>query len=172
MPRRHHDTLRAEYLYTLPPPQYVAQYPRPSTISRALPLALPHGTYPLRRVSGFRARSQSLARRAFVLRERSRCFPGAFPPFGSIPIASPARFQPLGALPSLPPCISMLRERSPCFPGAFPPFGSVPTASPAQFRLSGVRPHAHIGIVRAWRGNHTKSFHQEDEPWHRQQWQR
>ena len=38
--------------------------------------------------------------------------------------------------------------------------------------LSGVCPNAHTGIVRAWRGNHTKSFHQEDEPWQRRQLQR
>ena len=104
---------------------------------------------------------------------------GAFSCFGSAPVASTAHFRPSGVLPRLPRHISDLRECSHDFPDTFSAFGSAPLAFPAQFcpsgafpRLSGVRPKAYIGIVRAWRGNHTKSFHQEDEPWHRQQWQR
>ena len=141
----------------------------------------PSGALPKPRAARFRPSGvlPSLPRRISDLRERSRYFPGAFPTFGSAPKASPAHFRPLGVLPRLPRHIFSLWECSRRFPSAFPCFGSAPLAFPAQFcpsgafpRLSGVRPKAYIGIVRAWRGNHTKSFHQEDEPWHRQQWQR
>ena len=141
----------------------------------------PSGALPKPRAARFRASGAlpSLPRRISDLWECSQGFPGAFPTFGSAPKASPAHFRPSGVLPRLPRHISDLWECSRRFPSAFPCFGSAPLAFPAQFcpsgafpRLSGVRPNAHIGIVRAWRGNHTKSFHQEDEPWHRQQLQR
>ena len=123
-------------------------------------------------VFGFRAHSQSLARLVFVLRECSRGFPGTFSAFGSIPTTSTAHFQTSGAFPRLPLLISGLREHSQGFPGGFSAFGSVPSQRVALLCLSGVCPNAHTGIVRAWRGNHTKSFHQEDEPWQRRQLQR
>ena len=123
---------------------------------------------------------------AFNFQKCFRYFPDAFSAFGRTPRASrgsfscfgsapgdfPAHFQPLGAFPRLPRRISGLRERSHGFHGAFPGFGSIPKVSQAQFCLSGVCPNALTGIVRAWRGNHTKSFHQEDEPWQRRQLQR
>ena len=133
------------------------------------------GALPKPRAARFRASGALplLSRRVFSLWECSQGLPRAFPCFGSVPIASPACFQPLGVLPRLSSCISMLRERSQGFPGVFSAFGSVPKASvAARCAAYGVRPHVHIGIVRAWRGNHTKSFHREDEPWQRQQWQR
>ena len=148
-------------------------------------------------VFGFRGHSQSLARLVFVLRDCSRGFPGTFSAFGSIPTTSTAHFQTSGAFPRLPRRISGLREHSQGFHGVFSAFGSVPSQRSAlltefscgklaQFQPSGAFrrsalhcfvfrggcPNAHTGIVRAWRGNHTKSFHQEDEPWQRRQLQR
>ena len=121
--------------------------------------------------------------RISMLRERSHDFPGAFPGFGSVPTASPAHFRASGAFPRFPLRVFSLRERSVAAQcaayrvflrktRAVSAFGSAPSQRVALLCLSGVCPNAHTGIVRAWRGNHTKSFHQEDEPWQRRQLQR
>ena len=107
---------------------------------------------------GLRERSQSLARLVFVLWERSHAFPEAFSPFGSVPTTFSTHFQSLGAFHRIHRSVFGLREYSIAFIGAVLSFGSLP--------------NAHTGIVRAWRGNHTKSFHQEDEPWQRRQLQK
>ena len=98
-------------------------------------------------VFGFRAHSQSLARRVSVLRERSRCFPGVFSAFGSIPKASPAHFRALGAFPLLSRRVFSLWECSQGFPRAVLSFGSVPAENSRAFGSAPAYSHRHCPRV-------------------------
>ena len=92
------------------------------------------------------------------------------------------RFQPLGVFHrsavrglhrSAVRCLRVFLRKTRAFFWQKPQkFAAFMAKSTKTRGLSGGCPNAHTGIVRAWRGNHTKSFHQEDEPWQRRHLQK
>ena len=108
----------------------------------------------------------------FRARECSHDFPDTFSTCGSAPKDFPKRFHLSKVLLLLPRRVFGLRARSQNLARLVFGLWECSIATRCTALSFGRLPNAHTGIVRAWRGNHTKSFHQEDEPWQRRQLQR